>query len=304
MYSKKHQSRKMNFMFKEVTLLSIILFMTSVATFAFAATPSLFDNVGNDEPMTTISEETEQPIGADIFEEGLSLDVLTKETYSDTQVVTCGKLNVREDASLEAEIVGKYIEGTQFKYTESETDDNDLTWVKSPKGWVCEDYITTAFKSELESDTDVYVPPVPVHLSGGVLCTEITKPSGLSIDEINKLIEGTVFKDCGETILECEKKYNVNAFFLLAVTNQEAGPRGCSNRRLNIDKHNIFGLMGMSFKNYDDCIEYFCKNMRNNYFDQGRTTVDSVSKKYCKPPQHWATCVKSMMNAKYRSVKR
>lgn len=313
MYNKRHQKNAMNFMMKETIILSFIIFMTTLATFAFGVSPSVKEDAVGVQNVEEIVEDTELVTTEEDLFDGLSLDGIVSEeteTYSDTQTVTCGKLNVRDGSSLDADVIKQYVEGTQFKYTESETSDDGLTWVKTPDGWVCEDFITTSFKSNLKSDTDVYVPPVPEYYSGGVLCTEITKPSGLSIDEINKLIEGTVYKDCGEAILRCEKKYNVNAFFLLAITNQEAGAHGKANKSLNIGKRNIFGLKTRggstyrTFETYDDCIEFFCKNMRNNYFNEGRTTVSSVSKKYCVPPEHWEECVSSMMMSKYNSVEK
>lgn len=143
--------------------------------------------------------------------------------------------------------------------------------------------------------------PVAINL------TDITKPSNLTADQLNSIIDEqlstigesyTKFSGMGESLAKMEQETGVNALFCLSVGSLESG-HGTSYAAEN--KNNLFGLIGnsgnlMSFDSVDDCVMYWGELIRDNYMDNGRTTVSSIQSKYCPGSSTWSGNVTYFMN--------
>lgn len=115
--------------------------------------------------------------------------------------------------------------------------------------------------------------------------------SGLTVEQMNNLLQNTGIKGLGKAFIEAEEKYEVNAVFLAALGCHESG-NGTS--RIYKDKKNMFG-----YKAYDSCpyecaetfkdpsegIEIVAKHLDNNYLKKGAKyfngfSVDAVHVRY------------------------
>ena len=137
--------------------------------------------------------------------------------------------------------------------------------------------------------------------------TDITKPSNLTADQLNSIIDEqlstigesyTKFSGMGESLVKMEQETGVNALFCLSVGSLESG-HGTSYAAES--KNNLFGLIGnsgnlMSFDSVDDCVMYWGELIRDNYMDNGRTTVSSIQSKYCPGSSTWSGNVTYFMN--------
>ena len=143
--------------------------------------------------------------------------------------------------------------------------------------------------------------PVAVNL------TDITKPSNLTAEQLNSIIDEqlstigesyTKFSGIGESLVKMEQETGVNALFCLSVGSLESG-HGTSYAAES--KNNLFGLIGnsgnlMSFDSVDECVMYWGELIRDNYMDNGRTTVSSIQSKYCPGSSTWSGNVTYFMN--------
>lgn len=116
-------------------------------------------------------------------------------------------------------------------------------------------------------------------------------------------------KDCLleniEYFIYIQDTYNVNAIFAVAVAIEES-EAGTSNNAVN--KNNWFGIMkngtAKSYKSAGECIIAFGKLIDgSNYFGNSKTTIESIGKVYCSPPNGWITAITSHMNALYHNAK-
>lgn len=151
------------------------------------------------------------------------------------------------------------------------------------------------------TEKEVEEEPVAINL------TDITKPSNLTADQLNSIIDEqltdigesyTKFSGMGESLVKMEQETGVNALFCLSVGSLESG-HGTSYAAES--KNNLFGLIGnsgnlMSFDSVDDCVMYWGELIRNNYIDNGRTTVSSIQSKYCPGSSTWSGNVSYFMN--------
>ena len=151
------------------------------------------------------------------------------------------------------------------------------------------------------NEKEVEEEPVAINL------TDITKPSNLTADQLNSIIDEqltdigesyTKFSGMGESLVKMEQETGVNALFCLSVGSLESG-HGTSYAAES--KNNLFGLIGnsgnlMSFDSVDDCVMYWGELIRNNYIDNGRTTVSSIQSKYCPGSSTWSGNVTYFMN--------
>lgn len=131
----------------------------------------------------------------------------------------------------------------------------------------------------------------------------IYKPSNLTIEEFNSLIEYTLnekgkvnskFSNLGEYLYKVEQDENINGLFILSIFTIESG-YGVSN--LALTDNNLGGLTNMSFDSPGECTLYAGKLMSNYYIGEGLITFEDISCKYC-PPNHvnWARDVESTFN--------
>ncbi len=121
--------------------------------------------------------------------------------------------------------------------------------------------------------------------------TSVNSYSGLTADDINKILVGTPMEGLGQSIYETEQQWKVNAKFILSVASQESG-KGKSSIAQN--RKNLFGILirgkAKTFDSFDACIRDFGRMISQVYFDRGLTTIHTIGPVYCPPkpeiPEH------------------
>ena len=94
-------------------------------------------------------------------------------------------------------------------------------------------------------------------------------PSGLTAEQIGKVLAGTNMEGLENVVYETEQKYGINACILLAIACNESG-YGAS--RMAKRQNNLFGMMGMKFNSLEENIDYFGQLMVK-YRDQWHKTM-------------------------------
>lgn len=112
-----------------------------------------------------------------------------------------------------------------------------------------------------------------------------------------------VLKGKGKQFYKAQEKYGVNATFLIGIANLESA-RGTS--AVAKAKNNIAGMRTskgyLNYKSVDDCIDSLAANIKNNYIDEGYTTIKKINKKYSEN-EEWGEHVVDCMDNIYNSSK-
>lgn len=128
---------------------------------------------------------------------------------------------------------------------------------------------------------------------------DLRKPTVLSAEQLDNHLSG-VLKGKGQQFKEAEKKYRINALFLVAVAIFES-TNGTSNKAKT--RNNCFGLRGKTFESVDECIDYVAMILTSPtgyYFGRKKYTIDKVGRTYA-PTAHnrantkWIPSVVSIM---------
>lgn len=103
--------------------------------------------------------------------------------------------------------------------------------------------------------------------------------SGPLADKLNEEFEG-VLAGKGEDIVAAAEKYGIDPALFAAIIKQETG----SGR--SIDEHNNpGGIMGSSglrtYSSIDEGLDSMASLLKRGYYDEGRTTPDTIGPKYC-----------------------
>lgn len=147
-----------------------------------------------------------------------------------------------------------------------------------------------------------HVDTTPI-ISSFTKSTSIHSYSGLNVDEIvSKLSDKPDLVNLAQSIYDTERKYKVNAYFIMAVASLESG-YGSSN--LASVKNNLFGIRAYDtdpskyathFDTKHDSIDYFGELIYNDYIiDRNANTTELISPIYCTTDE-WANDVVWLMN--------
>lgn len=121
----------------------------------------------------------------------------------------------------------------------------------------------------------------------------IKSESGLSIEQINWILEDTEMEGLGEVIYKIEQDYGINSYYTISVAKLESGA-GTSN--LAHRANNLFGLIGCEFQSYESCVLYFGELMYN-YENSGIImTPSGISIRYCPGNNTWGGNIAWLMN--------
>lgn len=141
------------------------------------------------------------------------------------------------------------------------------------------------------------------------LFRDLRKPTNYSAEELNKVyslmnIQGSRLAGKGEVFKEAEKRYQVNALYLMAHSALESA---WGRSQIAKDKNNFFGIAAYdttpydsakSFDNVDKGILGAAKWIRENYIDEGRTHLGNKSSGmnvlYASDP-YWGEKIASIM---------
>ena len=141
------------------------------------------------------------------------------------------------------------------------------------------------------------------------LYRDLRKPTNYTAEELNKVyslmnIQGSLLAGKGEVFKEAEKRYQVNALYLMAHSALESA---WGRSQIAKDKNNFFGIAAYdttpydsakSFDNVDKGILGAAKWIRENYIDEGRTHLGNKSSGmntlYASDP-YWGEKIASIM---------
>ena len=141
------------------------------------------------------------------------------------------------------------------------------------------------------------------------LFRDLRKPTNYTAEELNKVyslmnIKGSRLAGKGEVFKEAEKRYQVNALYLMAHSALESA---WGRSQIAKDKNNFFGIAAYdttpydsakSFDNVDKGILGAAKWIRENYIDEGRTYLGNKSSGmnvlYASDP-YWGEKIASIM---------
>lgn len=141
------------------------------------------------------------------------------------------------------------------------------------------------------------------------LFRDLRKPTNYTVEELNKVyslmnIQGSRLAGKGEVFKEAEKRYQVNALYLMAHSALESA---WGRSQIAKDKNNFFGIAAYdttpydsakSFDNVDKGILGAAKWIRQNYIDNGRTYLGNKSSGmnvlYASDP-YWGEKIASIM---------
>lgn len=119
---------------------------------------------------------------------------------------------------------------------------------------------------------------------------DVTKPSHLTVEEIEYILDGTKLKELAQDFYDAEEEYGVNAFFIISLAAWESG-WGTSSRAVNDNNLTGFGVYSDSSKGINsatkrDNIMLTTKTLKNNYLTKGGScyhglSVYDISISYC-----------------------
>ncbi len=119
---------------------------------------------------------------------------------------------------------------------------------------------------------------------------DVTKPSYLTVEEIEFILDGTKLKELSQDFYDAEQEYGVNAFFIISLAAWESG-WGTSPRAVNDNNLTGFGVYsdsseGINSATKRDNIMLTTKTLKNNYLTEGGScyhglSVYDISISYC-----------------------
>lgn len=112
--------------------------------------------------------------------------------------------------------------------------------------------------------------------------------------DLNKYLEGTKMAGQGEAFLNAQKKYGVNALFLMGIVSYESGygAEPARDKDGSIKRYNVAGLKkrGGGYQNnasYEACIDSLGSALKRLYFRNGKVTVEKIRRTYCPGNAKW-----------------
>lgn len=136
--------------------------------------------------------------------------------------------------------------------------------------------------------------------------TDINKPTNISLQKIHSLCKGTGLEGIELAVKELEVDYGINALYTISVAAHESG---WGNSHLAKTRNNLFGIAAfdddissaMYFNSKYDCVKYWGKMIKNDYFDKGLTTTQSINTIYASD-KTWSSKVNSIMKQCYYAL--
>ncbi|MEG0918580.1 MAG: glucosaminidase domain-containing protein [Anaerovoracaceae bacterium] len=142
---------------------------------------------------------------------------------------------------------------------------------------------------------------VPAYSSSQVTKLDLTKPSGVTYKELANASRFDTLDGLYAEFKRAEKKYRVNAVFLMALSIVESG--GGQNM---YRENNMFGYGGKNYRSKAAGIQDVAKGLSQNYLSEnGRyykgKTIGAVNKYYC-TSSIWTSKVATQMSYIYKNI--
>lgn len=129
--------------------------------------------------------------------------------------------------------------------------------------------------------------------------------SGASASDIDAKLAGTNLEGLGESFVNAEQKYGVNAWFLTGLAIHESG---YGSSKIATDKNNVFGFQAYdaspyesarTFASKEEGVDVVAKYLSEAYLTPGGTyyngvSIDNIGKRYATDP-NWAAAIKKHM---------
>ena len=128
---------------------------------------------------------------------------------------------------------------------------------------------------------------------------DVRTKSEVTAEQLNTKLDNKL-AGAGRYFIEAQKKYGINAEFLVAIAIHESGNgTSVAARR----KNNFFGLIGkrgqLSFSSPQECIEYAAKTLtkpEGYYFGRGRYTISRIASRYA-ADKRWSSRIIATMKS-------
>ncbi len=132
--------------------------------------------------------------------------------------------------------------------------------------------------------------------------------TGYSAEELEKCLSGRMC-GLGEAFAQAEDDWHVNALFMIAICQLEAGPD--ANSGLAVSRNNMAGMQGsggyMYYDSLEACIDYLAKRLSQDYLRPGSSyyhgsTINGVCVTYCNSSAHWINSVTRYMQKDFDKI--
>lgn len=138
---------------------------------------------------------------------------------------------------------------------------------------------------------------------------DLRTPSNVTVDEMEKMLEGTGLSGLGKAFVEAEQKYSVNAIYLMGLAAEESGYGTSSFAKL---RNNLMGWCAydsdpnkaMYFETKEACILHVASKLKANYLTEGGAyfegyTVKAIDVHYASDKLHGEKiidCANNLLN--------
>lgn len=115
--------------------------------------------------------------------------------------------------------------------------------------------------------------------------SNVTETSNLTTYQMKEMLTNTIFYNQSDAFIEAEKKYKINALFLIGLCANESG---WGTSRLAQEKNNLTGFQAYNhdpynsakhFDSWEDCIMQTAEHIRNNYLEEDGPYYNGVAVK-------------------------
>lgn len=140
-----------------------------------------------------------------------------------------------------------------------------------------------------------YVLSVVVPGALGLDTSDVTVPSGLTVDGMRELVDDTGLAGTAYAFIVAEEHFGINAYVLYAIAAHESG---FGTSRFAVERNNLTGHAAYTedpdnaeqFATYGENIMETARNLRANYVDKGLKSLTEIGKRYADDP-NWAARV-------------
>jgi hypothetical protein len=125
--------------------------------------------------------------------------------------------------------------------------------------------------------------------------------------DLNECLKGTKLAGSGQAFLDAQKKYGVNALFLMSIVKAESnyGEAPAKDRKTGtVHKYNVAGLKKRSggyqeHSSYAECINSCASSLKRLYFNKSPkalVTINQIHNQYCLGNKKWTKEICDEMN--------
>lgn len=126
--------------------------------------------------------------------------------------------------------------------------------------------------------------------------TNLKIKSNVSIEEYQKMLEGTGLYEIAESLYNAEQTFSINGLYLMGLACLESS---CGNSSFARNRNNIFGWNAFDsnpnkasyFDSKSECVMFVAEKLNNNYLSENGCyfegyTAKDIDKHYCTDKQH------------------